>query len=169
MSNLQKYHVSKNLFNEATAVYGKYIDSNGVEQISSTGENNHSTYIPVKSGLQYTLAETKPYYDSIVSAIAWYTSSKVFIRRDSATLPNLAGRTSNTWTAPSNAAYAIINFYRYPNFGGGNDMLNEGITPLPYEPYSADVWHDLAPQQYINSEFVDNANVPEKYTNGEWT
>lgn len=124
-----------NLFNEATAVYSKYIDGNGVEQTSTTGENNHSDYIPVKSGVQYTLAETKPSYSGIVSAIAWYTSAKVFIQRDSATLPSLAGRTSNTWTAPSNAAYAIINFYRYPNFSGENDMLNEGSTPLPYEFY----------------------------------
>lgn len=124
-----------NLFNEATAVYGKYIDSNGVEQTSSTGENNHSAYIPIKSGLQYTLSETKPNYNGIVSAIAWYTSSKVFIRRDSVVLPESAGRTSNTWTAPSNAAYAIINFYRYPYFDGENDMLNEGSTALPYEPY----------------------------------
>jgi hypothetical protein len=124
-----------NLFNEATAVYGKYIDSNGAEQTSSNGENNHSTYITVKSGLQYTLAETKPSYSGVVSTISWYTSSKVFIQRDSATLPVESGRTSNTWTAPSNAAYAIINFYRYPNFDGENDMLNEGSTALPYEPY----------------------------------
>lgn len=125
----------ENLFDVSTAVFGKYIDASGVEQTSSTGENNHSDYIPVKSGVQYTLAETKPSYDGIVSAIAWYTSAKVFIQRDSATLPNLPGRVSNTWTAPSNAAYAIINFYRYPNSSDENDMLNEGSNPKPYSPY----------------------------------
>ena len=125
----------ENLFDVATAVFGKYIDSSGVEQTFSPGENNHSDYIPVKSGAQYTLAETKPSYNGIVSAIAWYTSAKVFIQRDSATLPNLPGRVSNTWTAPSNAAYAIINFYRYPNSSDENDMLNEGSTPKPYSPY----------------------------------
>ena len=127
----------ENLFDVSTAVFGKYIDASGVEQTSMSGENNHSDYIPVKSGVQYTLAETKPSYSGIVSAIAWYTSSKVFIQRDSATLPNLPGRVSNTWTAPSNAAYAIINFYRYPSpySGGEDDMLNEGTTPKPYSPY----------------------------------
>lgn len=26
-----------------------------------------------------------------------------------------------------------------------------------------------APQQYINGEFVDNTNIPEKYSGGSWS
>lgn len=126
---------TENLFDESTAIYGKYIDSSGVEQTSSTGENNHSDYIPISAGVQYTLSETKPAYTGIVSAIAWYTENKQFIQRDSVTLPEANGRKSNTFVAPLNAAFAIINFYRYPNYDGENDMLNSGSTALPYEPY----------------------------------
>lgn len=155
---------SKNLFDESTAVLGKYIDGNGVERTSSTGENNHSDYIPIKSGVQYTLAETKPSYNGIVSAIAWYTSAKVFIQRDSATLSSLAGRTSNTWTAPSNAVYAIINFYRYPEFSGENDMLNEGTEALPYEEYSQEQigMYDLnATSKNLWDEQLENGTLNE--------
>ena len=128
-----------NLFDEATAVYGKYIDSSGVERTSSNGETNHSDYIPISAGTQYTLSVTKPSYGGIISAISWYTSAKVFIQRDSATLPDAAGRKSNTWTAPPNAAFCIINFVRYPNYDGENDMLNAGSTALPYESYRTPV------------------------------
>lgn len=165
--NFKRYHESKNLFDESTAVFGKYIDSNGVEQTSTTGENNHSDYIPVKSGVQYTLAETKPSYSGIVSAIAWYTSAKVFIQRDSATLPSLAGRTSNTWTAPSNASYAIINFYRYQNFENENDMLNEGSTALPYEPYSSEVWHDISSYKQAAGSWITGTAY--ERSGGSWT
>lgn len=124
-----------NLFDESTAVYGKYIDSSGIERTSTTGETNHSDYIPVHGNTSYTIAATKPSFNSITSAISWYDANKTFISRSSYAAPGAAGRF--TWGAqsPNDASFAIINFQRYPLFEGENDMLNSGGTALPYEPF----------------------------------
>lgn len=124
-----------NLFDVSTAVFGKYIDSSGVEQTSSTGQTNHSDYIVVTPNTSYTLAATKPVYTNITSAISWYDTNKAFISRSSRAAPSNAGRFSWTAQSPSNAAFAIINFQRYPSYGNEKDMLNTGSAALPYEPY----------------------------------
>lgn len=125
-----------NLFDVSTAVFGKYIDSSGVERNSSTGETNHSAYIAITPSTNYSLAATKPNYNTITSAISWYDSSKNFIIRSSYAAPGAEGRFSWSAQSPNNAAFAIINFQRYPNYSREeNDMLNSGSTALSYEPY----------------------------------
>jgi hypothetical protein len=47
-------------------------------------------------------------------------------------------------------------------------MLNTGSTSLIYEPYSTDVWHDLAPQRYTSSTWVDSTKAPRRYQNSTW-
>lgn len=126
---------TRNLFDESTATYGKYINPEGVETVSTTGETNHSDYIPVQGNTVYTISATKPYFDSIISSISWYDENKIFIIRSQYSVPGSNGRFSWSATSPINAVFAIINFQRYPNFDGENDMFNIGSTALPYEPY----------------------------------
>ena len=135
-----------NLFDDATATYGKYINSEGVEAVSSSGVTNHSDYSPVQENTSYTIAETKPIYSGITSAIAWYDADKQFIVRNSYSAPNNEGRFSWTAVSPNSAAFAIINFTRYPDYDGENDMLNTGSTALPYEPFGFKIQITLAGQ-----------------------
>ena len=124
-----------NLFDKTDYVAAKYIDSNGIEQISASGNTNHSNYISIKSDTNYTLSTNKPDYREATYAMAWYDSNKTFIKRDS--WPNVsqsAGRYNFTATSPNNAAYAIFNFVLYPDFNNEQIVFNEG-SAIDYEPY----------------------------------
>lgn len=123
------------LFDLTTAILGKYIDNQGIEQTSSSGITNHSDYIEIIPDIAYTVSVTKPSYNLITSALSWYDSSKNFLYRSYYALPAAAGTYSWNANSPNNAKYCILNFTTYPDFGNEKDMLNTGETPLPYEPY----------------------------------
>ena len=126
-----------NLYNYQGVAIGKYIDANGVEQTSgSTGHQilNHTASIPVIAGTTYTFKIQKEVgYSALSNAFCWFDSNNQLLYRD------LRGEIGSgeeyiemSYTAPSNAAYLIINFRdNYYNTG----MLNVGSTALPYEPY----------------------------------
>ena len=123
-----------NLFDISTVAIGKYIDANGQEQTSSgTGYLilNHTDYVPVISNTAYTFQMQKTINNAPNNAFCWFDSNKTLIYRDTwdeTSEPYIEA----TFTAPSNAAYLIVNFRgEYYNTG----ILNTGSTPLPYEPY----------------------------------
>ena len=158
MSNLQKYHVSKNLspintFNKTTDLYYSITFSE-----------------PLAVGT-YTIAANITSDTGVTSARISFRKSD--LTQDVATNITIEEGISSvtvTLSAPCSAIFFYGSTTVYDNvpIKYDNIMLNTGSTALPYEPYSADVWHDLTPQQYINDEFVDNANILEKYSGGSW-
>ena len=124
-----------NLFDYSTVVIGKYINASGQEATSSSsGENalNHSDYIPVV-GTTYTFKCSKAVnYTGASNAFCWFDSSKQLISRDLFDVEGGSNTILGTATAPTGAAYLIMN---YRGLHGDTGMLNSGSTVLPYEPY----------------------------------
>lgn len=126
-----------NLYNYQAVAIGKYIDANGVEQTSSsTGHQilNHTASISVIAGTTYAFKIRKEVGYSVLSnAFCWFNSSNQFLYRDvRGEIGSGEEYIEMSYTAPTNAAYLIINFRdNYYNTG----MLNVGSTALPYEPY----------------------------------
>ena len=139
-----------NLYDYTKVAIGKYIDSNGVEQTSgSTGHQilNHSDYVPVTAGTMYVFKIQKEVgYSALSNAFCWFDSSKQLLYRDvrgeiAASEPYI----EMTYTAPTNAAYLVINFRdTYYNTG----MLNTGSTALPYEPFGYKIPISLSQNTY---------------------
>lgn len=169
--NLQKYHVSKNLF-DLSAYYS--VDS-GVTNMTVT--NNEMSYTTTETYRAIRYQFPFPYYSEYTiyfSEESQNTALEIRRYKDGDIVGNvvrvLAGVTQTLYNSED---YDEIRIYISNGTYVGdckiiNIMLNTGSTALPYEPYSADVWHDLAPQQYINGVFVDNTNIPEKYSGGSW-
>lgn len=160
MSNLQKYHVSKNLFN-ATIEQGSITQS---EDIEANNRIRTKEFIDIDSDyitLSWNSEQNTETY------IMMYDANEGYVRGEGWSTSPV------TKPIPSNVKKIRI-IWRYTSQADilpsavNSVMAVSGQTALPYEPYSADVWHDLAPQQYINGEFVDNANIPEKYSGGSW-
>ena len=153
MSNLKKYHVSKNLFDE---IYPNL--------------STNIQYLPINVGSgQFTSSTTTPIQGT--SASLWIMSGNV--SSGAALSNNLYKGQNRTVTAID--GYITIAYRKTVAAGSPeinpsdyDTMINSGSTALSYEPYSADVWHDLAPEQYVSGEFITNANIPEKYQNGTW-
>ena len=126
-----------NLYNYQTVAIGKYIDANGVEQTSSsTGHQilNHTAAISISAGSTYTFKIQKEVgYSSLSNAFCWFDNSNQFIYRDvRGEIASGEEYIEMSYTAPSNAAYLIINFRdNYYDTG----MLNTGSTAKPYEPW----------------------------------
>lgn len=145
--NFKKYHVSKNLFD------GEYPNISGTIQYRALNLGNGT----------YTL------------------SSTVEISPGSAgTLFFLAGNVSSGASTATNAVYkdnpitvTTTNGYitiAYRTYGidtpfGKETMLNEGSTPLPYEPYSSEVWHDLT-QHIMSTTWQDGSTYSR--SGGSW-
>ena len=133
-----------NLFDMSTIVENKYISSSGIETSSTAQyqENvlNHTDFINVSNDTAYSLSCTMPYRIALSNTIAfcWFDDNKSFISRNTNKISGEIGGInvhgySFSATSPSNAAYLIVNFIGYVD--GTTYMLNEGSTPLPYEPY----------------------------------
>ena len=157
MSNLKKYHVSKNLCNPTPYKINYYINENGIET-SIAGFNIYK--VSVSPNADYTLSLSE-YMSGSTARIHAYTNGTWIEQIAAITLQSLP----KAFTTPNNCFEIHFSITQNAN---NKIMLNTGSTALTFEPYSADVWHDLAPQQYINGEFVDNTNIPEKYQNGTW-
>ena len=129
-----------NLFDMSTIVEGKYISSSGIEVTSTAQyqENilNHTDFINVSNDTAYSLTCVMPYsiaLDNII-AFCWFDDNESLISRDTKRIndTNLSGYSFSA-ISPLNATYLIINFIGYVD--ETTYMLNEGSTPLPYEPY----------------------------------
>ena len=157
MSNLQKYHVSKNLF-DGSLFNGIYRDADfNIMPDSSNVYKCCKIYLDAGT---YTMSFAKAV--RIVRLIINETYTE-----------NVAENVTNYTFTVNNDSYFGITFRDETSSSTVWDnspiMLNTGSTALPYEPYSTDVWHDLAPKRYENNAFVDTTNNPEKYSNGSWS
>jgi hypothetical protein len=127
---------TENLLDYSTVTIGKYIDASGQEATSSSsGENalNHSDYIPIVVGTTYTFKCSKAVnYTGASNAFCWFDSSKQLISRDLFDVEGGSKTILGTATAPTGAAYLIMN---YRGLHGDTGMLNTGSTALPYEPF----------------------------------
>lgn len=171
MSNLNKYHVSKNLFDkDNTTIYNAYFSIDSESSIWITNADSRSVKIPCEPNTQYTLSISSaiPIFRICASSTANIEPSGGGVRvRTIIRSVNIAECTFTT--SANDACLLFQGSASAVNEWFNSLMLNTGNSALPYEPYSTDIWHDLAPQQYINGEFVDNANIPEKYSGGSWS
>lgn len=152
--NFKRYHVSRNLFDytSLTTQQGAYIDDNG--DLVTTGATAgvaiiYWSWIPVSELTEYCMscATSRPW-----TRVYFYDSNKNFLSRSSA---NNTNDTAKSFTTPTNCAY--VNFQEWTGNNPSNElntvMLNTGSTPLPYEPYSSEVWHDIP--NYIHNTSTD--------------
>ena len=164
MSNVKKYHVSKNLYNNATTEQGYRIQwETGNAYADATALM--SDYITVSNDIYRS---DKAYF------VIGYNANKEYIGAFNGTTHLWVKEFPNPTTYIEVAQDSNVVFIKLMSYGSyealtSTSMLNTGSTQLPFEPYDTEVWHDLAPQQYVNGEFVDNANIPEKYANGSWS
>ena len=170
MSNLQIYHVSKNLFDKNnTTVYNAYIGNNSYWLLNA---DSLSIKILCNPNSIYTLSINVP--NNAVFRI-YETDNENAEPASSETVlltETIRGTTNQSYSFTTLATTKAIVFQGSAAYVAdwiNTLMLNTGSGPLPYEPYSSEVWHDLAPQQRINGVFVDNANIPEKYSGGSWS
>lgn len=167
MSNLQIYHVSKNLFDYKT-VYSNYIDSDGnvnttvnnIVQWNKFSENEVGKIITISF---YVNSISASYISVQVQIEGIYTTGN-------AINAGSAGYTEITVTPTSTSdRWRITYGTGTPDVILNKFMINDGNTRLPYEPYSIDVWHDLQPKKYTNGAWTDSADNPKKCSNGSWS
>ena len=147
--NFKKYHVSKNLWNE------------DYTNISST-----IIYRPLYVGDgTFTLSSTIPYFSNVANLF--------LLSGNVSTGASTSGNgvwINHTVTAQSDSGYVTV---AYRNYSGTSSpakyktMLNEGSTPLDYEPYSSEVWHDIS--IYKRSILVWNSDTAYKRSGGSWS
>ena len=126
-----------NVFDYNASVFGKYIDSSGVEKTSEAGTTSHSDMIKIKPNTTYSVVYNKPNYYSVIGAIAWYDSNGDFLLRNSQNLPYEAGQYVITFPSPPTAEYAIFNFgcYTNKNYEKSNMFIAGSTAPTLYIPY----------------------------------
>lgn len=124
----------KNLLDPSAVTAKKYINASGQELPSQSpiGWLNHSDYIAVAAGEDYTLSVTGADGGSNTIAFNWFDANKTIL----ATRPTqnvTSGTTAYTFTstAPADAAYLIVNF-----IVGTNVMVEESSTATDYQPYA---------------------------------
>lgn len=129
--NFKKYHVSKNLFDKTS----EYV-------VGST------TYNYKISGL-----DPNKNYTCSTNFVKTVGTASVYFNGGNSLDNGVWSDTPRTFKPNSNGD--IIVYIRYQTQEGApaiyDDvmagtiwvMVNEGSTPLPYEPYSSEVWHDL--------------------------
>ena len=134
---IKKYHVSKNLFDyvNVTIQNGAYVDDNGdiiTSGATATVAKILWSWTPVDGQTDYCMGSES---DRPWTRVYFYDNDKNFISRSDANNDNV--NTYKSFTTPANCAY--INFQEW---NGSNPlehldtvMINEGSTPLPYEPY----------------------------------
>lgn len=128
----------KNKFDIDTASEG-YIDADG--NFVSLGGFKASDYIPINSNTDYTLSYIRGSGagSRVGMRIAWYDSSKVFIKRDGVDNEGTdPGLKSTTAQAPNGTSYARISIpYSYSGTVIANDIQFEiGSTATSFAPYS---------------------------------
>lgn len=140
--NANRYHVSKNLFDAATAYGSMY--NNGVVSGTTFDINSiRNSFNESQIGKQITLSIRA---DKV-------TATRIFI------IANVSGTSYNSnsiyegnmgvmqiTVVPQNTSdYWLISYGSNANNECiiSNIMLNTGSTALPYEPYSSEVWHDI--------------------------
>ncbi len=127
-----------NLFDISTAVLGKWINSAGEEKTSSVATQeyklNHTDYIPVEPSTEYVFSYDGDYSVASTAAMCWFNADKEIISKSDY---SISGQKvySFSATAPSNAAYCIVNFSGYNGVGKSDMIFAVGSTAPSYEPF----------------------------------
>lgn len=177
MSNIQKYHVSKNLlYSSRTQTVGSILT---VQQTIGSSDfifNKSVSVSDTSANVDVDITLNAGTYTLSVVGLNLFNTDydRIFMRRDDSTIVVQNVQTNrprnftlNETTHINRLTIVADSQSTYDN-ATINIMLNEGASPLPYDPYSADVWHDLSPQIRENGVFIDTTNNPEKYQNDSW-
>lgn len=140
--NFKKYHVSRNLFDAATA-YGELYSNGVVSGNTLTISRIRNFFNENQIGKQITISIRA---DKV-------TATRIFIVADvsdntynsNSIYGGNTGVMQVTVTPQSTSDYWLISYGSNANNECivSNIMLNSGSQPLPYEPYSSEVWHDI--------------------------
>ena len=132
------------LFNANSIAIGRYIDSDGNEQTSAVAIDsgirlNHTDYFSIIENQTYVFSGEHGYMTAQQRvAFIWYDINKTFISRTATMVQRaLTGKYTFSGVAPSNAEFAIVNFFtnRYASC-----MIVQGTTaPATYIPYGYEV------------------------------
>lgn len=129
---------TSNLFDISTAALGKWINSAGEEKTSSVATQeyklNHTDYIPVEPNTEYVFSYDGDYSVASTAAMCWFNANKEIISKSDY---SIGGQKvySFSATAPSNAAFCIVNFSGYNGVGKSDMIFAVGSTAPSYEPF----------------------------------
>ena len=162
--NFKKYHVSRNLFpldesklhvglieNDGTIDYQVGIITVGTDSVTyetnTTWRGFYTDFIQVNENEKLTIS---PNRSDIVWSCCCYDENDNFLGKASAkSTASIKIITLLTGTkkvrisvTSSNTTYTIL-----------KPMLNSGSQPIPYEPYSSEVWHDTP--HYVHNTSTD--------------
>ena len=133
--NVDIMRVGKNLldWNGIDWTVGKLINASGDEVDNQSYK--HSDYFSILPSTQYTFSVSYDTAPGIWHTLAYYDSGKNFIERVTVIEGPQTGRSSGTFTTPSNAAYSIMNAhalgYEY------EPMLEYGDVATTFAPYQS--------------------------------
>ena len=152
--NFKRFHESKNLFDKDNAdTYQAYFTT--TDNWTATTSDSISVKIACEASTQYTLSIPISESGSIFRI---YESNDINVVPTSANPPMLTriirAETTKTYTFTTSATAECIVFqgaYSQRNVWLNGLMFNEGEYK-PYEPYSAEVWHD---SHYIKETATD--------------
>lgn len=149
-----KYHVSKNLFDYSTITTGyriQFVTGNDYADPTAV----RSDYIPVNAG-------TYSCSDSVI--VLGYDASKNYIgaTNGNGVFEKIVKNAISQFTISANSECKYIKILSFYNAQmsmniDAETMLNTGSQPLPYEPYSSEVWHD---SHYIRGISTDTLTLP---------
>lgn len=153
--NFKRYHVSKNLFDKT------------------------SEYVVGTTTYNYTISGLDPskYYTCSTNfeKISGVNAASLYFNGSSSANNGVWSDTPRTFKPNSNGECIV--YIRYKESSGAPSiiddvmtgtiwvMVNEGSTPLDYEPYSSEVWHDTP--HYIHKTDWHDAEVKE-WDGSEW-
>lgn len=149
--SIQKYHVSKNLFDK-----NNYLEYNGYfNKLSGTTtiineSNNKIVYIPCKSNTTYTVSR--------IAGKRFAVGCSVDVPSNDVTVYDVngsaSGATSLTVTTTADAKYLVV-YIRNGNISGESSLtdiidslqIEEGKAATPYEPYG-NTWNSIPYREY---------------------
>ena len=129
---IKKYHKSANIFTRNNETEGVYLSTSGNEN-PSTGWCA-SAYIRVNPNETYTFVPNSTGANNPKHVMFDINFNAV----------GYVGSGQQTFTTTDDTAYMRFSY----RSSSSNMMLNSGSSPLPYEPYDPEVWHDIPYRKY---------------------
>lgn len=147
--NFKRFHESKNLFDESTLQNGYY----------GGGDDDYASYRPDDKYRAFAMNLVVGTY-----TLRIYCDVSIKLLRVSNSIDGRVTVATDdqpyTFTLAGDATIYVSfrNQTTTNNFPNLKVMLNTGSTPLPYEPYSSEVWHDTS--HYIHNTSTDTITIP---------
>ena len=135
---------SKNLFNQATKVTGKFISSNPAGVIQNLASWSISNYIPVTSGLSYAVSATQRRV-----GLAFYDSAKALIAG------SYNGSNPAIVTAPVGSAYLVINVDS-STITASNVQVEQSTTVTSYVEFGGTVKDSKIPSSIVRESGLNS-------------